>query len=230
MLPPEFESILRAGARELGCSLTDAQAAALLAYLSLLLRWNRTYNLTAVREPRRMLTQHLLDSLSIIAPLRRHTAGNSFRLLDVGSGGGLPGVVIAATLSAASVTCVEAVGKKAAFIRQAALEMGLANLDVAHSRVEAIDRGRFDVVTSRAFASLQDFVSLTHAKLSPGGLWVAMKGQVPDAEIHALDPQMAAVFHVEQLTVPFLEGRRCLVWMRPPSLDEAVNEASAAAR
>jgi 16S rRNA (guanine527-N7)-methyltransferase len=230
MLPPELESLLRTGARELGCPLTDAQAVALLAYLSLLIRWNRTYNLTAVRDPRQMLIQHLLDSLSIIGPLRRHTAGNSFRLLDVGSGGGLPGVVIAAVLPAASVTCVEAVGKKAAFIRQAALEMGLANLDVAHSRVEAIELGRFDVVTSRAFASLQDFVSLTHGKLSPGGLWVAMKGQLPDAEIHALDPQMAAVFHVEQLTVPFLEGRRCLVWMRPPSLDEAVKEASAAAR
>jgi 16S rRNA (guanine527-N7)-methyltransferase len=230
MLPPESESLLRAGAGELGCSLTDDQVAALLAYLALLLRWNRIHNLTAVREPRQMLTQHLLDSLSIIAPLRRQTAGSFFRLLDAGSGGGLPGVVIAAALPAASVTCVEAIGKKAAFVRQAALEIGLANLVVAHSRVEAMEGERFDVVTSRAFASLQDFVSLTRGRLSPGGVWVAMKGQVPDAEIHALDPQIAAVFHVEQVTVPFLGGRRCLVWMRPPSRDEALNEASAAAR
>jgi 16S rRNA (guanine527-N7)-methyltransferase len=227
MLPPELESLLRTGARELGCPLTDAQAVALLAYLSLLMRWNRTYNLTAVRDPRQMLIQHLLDSLSIIGPLRRHTAGKSFRLLDVGSGGGLPGVVIAAVLPAASVTCVEAVGKKAAFIRQAALEMGLTNLEAAHCRVERFGDGLFDVVTSRAFASLQDLVSLTRGKLRPGGRWVAMKGQVPDAETQALDPQIAAVFHVEQLTVPLLEGRRCLVWIRPPSND-VVNGAPTA--
>jgi 16S rRNA (guanine527-N7)-methyltransferase len=227
MLPPELESLLRTGARELGCPLTDAQAVALLAYLSLLIRWNRTYNLTAVRDPRQMLIQHLLDSLSIIGPLRRHTAGKSFRLLDVGSGGGLPGVVIAAVLPAASVTCVEAVGKKAAFIRQAALEMGLTNLEAAHCRVERFGGGLFDVVTSRAFASLQDLVSLTRGKLRPGGRWVAMKGQVPDAETQALDAQIAAVFHVEQLTVPLLEGRRCLVWIRPPCND-VVNGAPTA--
>ena len=110
----------------------------MLAYLSLLIRWNRTYNLTAVRDPRQMLIQHLLDSLSIVGPLRRHADGESFRLLDVGSGGGLPGVVIAAILPAVSVTCVEAVGKKAAFIRQAALEMGLPNLEAAHCRVERL--------------------------------------------------------------------------------------------
>jgi 16S rRNA (guanine527-N7)-methyltransferase len=216
MLPPELESILRRGASELGCPLTDTQAATLLSYLSLLLRWNRSYNLTAVRDPRQMLTQHLLDSLSIITPLQRLTAGKPFRLLDVGSGGGLPGVVVATVLHEASVTCVEAVGKKAAFIRQAGLEMGLVNLAVTQSRVETCDAGRFEVIVSRAFASLQDFVSLTHAKLSFGGVWVAMKGQVPVVEIDELDPRIAAVFHVEQLTVPFLEGRRCLVWMRPP--------------
>jgi 16S rRNA (guanine527-N7)-methyltransferase len=217
MPPPELESLLRQGARELGVPLTDAQAAALLAYLSLLMRWNRTYNLTAVRDPGQMLTQHLLDSLSIVAPLQRHTAGGTFRLLDVGSGGGLPGVVIAAVLAGASVTCVEAVGKKAAFIRQAGLELLLANLDAVHGRVEGHDDRPFDVITSRAFASLQDFASLTSGRLKPGGVWVAMKGKFPQAEIEALDPRTANVFHVEQLTVPFLEGRRCLVWMRPPA-------------
>jgi 16S rRNA (guanine527-N7)-methyltransferase len=214
MLPPEFESLLRRGAHQLGCPLTDAQTAMLLAYLSLLLRWNRTYNLTAVRDPQQMLTQHLLDSLSIVAPLRRHTADRPFRLLDVGSGGGLPGVVIAAVMPVASVTCIEAVGKKAAFIRQAGFELGLANLAVAHGRVENDDSGLFDVITSRAFASLQDFTAMTASKLRIGGVWLAMKGKLPQAEIEALDPRGAAVFHVEQLAVPFLEGRRCLVWMR----------------
>jgi 16S rRNA (guanine527-N7)-methyltransferase len=216
MLPPELESILRRGATELGCPLTDSQAASLLSYLSLLLRWNGSYNLTAVRDPRQMLTHHLLDSLSIIAPLQRLTAGKPFRLLDVGSGGGLPGLVVATLLQEASVTCVEAVGKKAAFIRQASLELGLTNLAVMQGRVETSDDGLFEVIASRAFASLRDFVSLTHAKLRPGGVWVAMKGQVPVAEIGDLDSRIAAVFHVEQLAVPFMEGRRCLVWMRPP--------------
>jgi 16S rRNA (guanine527-N7)-methyltransferase len=216
MPPPELGSLLQRGAHELGCPLTDAQAAALLAYLSLLLRWNRVYNLTAVRDPEQMLTQHLLDSLSIVAPLRRHTGGSTFRLLDVGSGGGLPGVVIAAVMPMASVTCVEAVGKKAAFIRQAGLELGLANLDVAHARVEDLAGGLFDVVASRAFASLRDFILVTNGKLRPGGVWAAMKGRLPAAETEALDPRSAVVFHVEQMAVPFLAGRRCLVWMRPP--------------
>ena len=103
MLPPELEAILRRGAGELGCSLTDVQVAGLQAYLALLMRWNRTYNLTALHEPRQMVVQHLLDSLSVVASLRRHSAGNPFRLLDAGSGGGLPGVVIATVLPAASV-------------------------------------------------------------------------------------------------------------------------------
>ena len=216
MLPPEIGSILRGGAGELGCPLTDVQADRLQAYLELLLRWNRTYNLTALRDPRQMGVQHLLDSLSVVTSLRRHSAGNPLRLLDVGSGGGLPGVVIAAVLPAASVTCVEAVGKKAAFIRQAALELNLTNIAVAHSRVETLAGGLFDVIASRAFASLRDFVSLTHDKLDPRGAWMAMKGDVPEDEIRLLDPESATVFHVEQIHVPFLSAKRCLVWMKPP--------------
>lgn len=216
MLSPESESILRGGASELGCPLTDTQAAGLQAYLALLLRWNRTYNLTALREPRQMVVQHLLDSLSVVTSLRRHSAGHPFRLLDVGSGGGLPGVVIAAVLPAASVTCVEAVGKKAAFIRQAALELNLTNVAVAQCRVETFAGGVFDVITSRAFASLQDFVALTRDNLHPRGAWMAMKGDVPEDEIRSLDPKTATVFHVEQIGVPFLPARRCLIWMKPP--------------
>ena len=132
----------------------------------------------------------------------------------MGSGGGLPGIVVAAVLPLAEVSCVEAVGKKAAFIRQAALELGLTNLHVAHVRVEQLDDGVFDVVTSRAFASLGDFVALTRARLAPGGVWVAMKGRMPDAEIQALGKSVD-VFHVEQINVPFLGAERCLVWMRP---------------
>ena len=217
MLPSDLESVLRAGAIDVGCPLTDVQSAALLAYLSLLLRWSRTYNLTAIRDAREVLTQHLLDCLAIVGPLQRQTTGKPFRLLDVGSGSGLPGVVIALALPVVSVTCVEAVGKKAAFIRQAAVEMSLRNVAVAHSRVETLDAGLFDVITSRAFASLRDLVSVTKGQLACSGFWVAMKGRVPDTEMLDLDPLVAHVFHVEQLTVPFIADRRCLVWMRPPS-------------
>ena len=187
----------------------------LLAYLGLLQRWNATYNLTAVRDPQEMLTQHLADCLSVVGPLRRHLgAGTVRRLLDVGSGGGLPGVVLAAVEPGWAVTCVDTVGKKAAFIRQAAVELGLKNLHGEHARVEALRLAPFDLITSRAFASLADFVRLTRGLLAPDGVWAAMKGRRPEDELGAL-PADIDVFHVELLTVPGLNADRCLVWMRP---------------
>ena len=204
----------------LALGLTEAQLDTLLAYLALLQRWNATYNLTAVRDPAQMLTQHLADCLAVIGPLRRHFAqGQSQRILDVGSGGGLPGVVIAALHPGALVTCVDTVGKKAAFVRQAAGELGLKNLFAEHARVEQLKAAPFNVIVSRAFASLDDFTRLTRQHLAPCGLWMAMKGKTPDIEIAQL-PADLAVFHVEQLTVPGLPAERCLVWIRPqtPSL------------
>ncbi|HEX6703981.1 MAG TPA: 16S rRNA (guanine(527)-N(7))-methyltransferase RsmG [Albitalea sp.] len=198
-------------AAQLNVPLTDSAADRLLGFLDLLQRWNATYNLTAVRDPAEMLTQHLVDCLAVIPPLRRSGA---LRILDVGSGGGLPGVVIAVAMPDAEVVCVDTVGKKAAFVRQVAVELKLAHLRGEHARVESLKVPPFDLVVSRAFASLADFVGLTRQHLKPGGVWMAMKGKRPDAEIAAL-PATVEMFHVEQLEVPGLSAERCLVWMRP---------------
>ncbi len=203
---------LAAVCRQLGVAAGPAQLDRLADYAALLQRWNATYNLTAVRSPADILSHHLADCLAVVPPLQRERAGG--RLLDVGSGGGLPGVVIAALLPGWDVTCVDTVGKKAAFVRQAAGALGLPNLHAAHARVEQLKVAPFDVITARAFASLADLVRLTRPLLAPTGVWMAMKGRVPDDEIGAL-PGDVEVFHVEHLTVPGLDAQRCLVWMRP---------------
>lgn len=195
-----------------GLEATARQQEMLEGYLGMLQRWNATYNLTAVRDRQAMLTQHLADCLVAVRPLL--TRCGAGRVLDVGSGGGLPGVVLAALAPSLDVTCVDTVGKKAAFIRQVAGQLALPNLHAVHARVESMKTPGFDVITSRAFASLSDFVSLTGALLAPGGVWMAMKGKRPDEEIAAL-PVSISTFHVEQLQVPGLVADRCLVWMRP---------------
>lgn len=204
---------LAEGATALGLNLSAAQHAQLLAYLDLLAKWNKVYNLTAVRDPAEMLTHHLLDSLAVIAPLVRHTQGGAARVLDVGSGGGLPGVVIAICCPEMSVACVDAVAKKAAFVQQAAGVLGLSNLRGVHARVESITEP-YDVITSRAFATLADFTQWSAGSLGEDGVWMAMKGKHPADEMAGLPPSVA-VFHVEQLTVPGLNAERCLIWMRP---------------
>ena len=198
--------------RQCGLAASDAQVKALADYLALLQRWNTTYNLTAVRDPQSMLTQHLADCLAIIPPLQRHAEAG--RLLDVGSGGGLPGVVIATMLPGWQVTCADSVGKKMAFVRQVAGTLPLPNLHAVHTRVEQLKLPPFDVITSRAFASLADFTRLTRPHLAHGGVWMAMKGRAHDEEVHEL-PNDLELFHVEQLVVPGLDAHRCLVWMRP---------------
>ena len=205
--------LLVEGAAALGVVLSDKKQAQLLAYLALLAKWNRVYNLTAVRDPAQMLVQHLLDSIAVIAPLRHWTGGAARSVLDVGSGAGLPGVVIAALMPELDVTCVDAVGKKAAFVRQVAGELGLKNLHAVHSRVEALTGDPFDLIVSRAFASLADFVALTRHHLGTKSVWVAMKARAADDEVAEL-PKTIDVFHVEQLTVPQLDGERCLIWMK----------------
>ena len=208
---------LRAGAEALALGLDDAQLLRLLEFLALLQKWNKVYNLTAVRDPQEMLTHHLLDSLAAVAPLRRHVAqaglAGPVRLLDVGSGGGLPGVVFAICCPPVDVTCVDAVGKKAAFIQQAAVALKLPNLHGVHARVETLT-APFDVVSCRAFASLPDFTVWSRSALAPHGVWLAMKGKHPEEELAAL-PADVQVFHVEQLQVPGLDAERCIVWMRP---------------
>lgn len=208
--------VLRAGLCALQLELTDLQIGQLLDYQELIGKWTRVYNLTAVRDPAEMMTHHLLDSLAAIAPLRRHLAGvglsQGARLLDVGSGAGLPGVVVAICCPQLAVSCVDTVAKKAAFIKQAALALSLANLTGLHARVENITES-FDVICSRAFASLPDFTSWSKGALAESGVWMAMKGKNPSAEQAELDI-MTEVFHVEQLKVPGLDAERCIVWMR----------------
>jgi 16S rRNA (guanine527-N7)-methyltransferase len=204
---------------QLGLLLTEQQIARLLAYLDLIAKWNKVYNLTALRDADEMLVQHLFDSLAAVGPLRRQTSGRPARLLDVGSGAGLPGVVFAICCPEIQVDCVDTVGKKAAFIQQAAAQLQLSNLRGVHARVENLE-GPYDLISSRAFASLPDFVAWSGRALAEQGAWLAMKGKRPDAEIAEL-PQSAEVFHVEQLQVPELAAERCIVWMRKREREES---------
>jgi len=223
---------LRQGLDALGLHIEEHQQSQLLSYMDLMGKWTRVYNLTAVRDPQEMLTHHLLDSLSVVLPLRRQLTElrlarlakpqdgqNSddlqkkpFTLLDVGSGAGLPGVVIAITCPEIQVTCLDAVAKKVAFIQQAAASLKLSNLTGLHARIETVTQ-QSDIISSRAFASLADFVNGSQKAIAAGGVWMAMKGKTPEEELAAL-LEIVKVFHVEQLQVPGLDAQRCLVWMR----------------
>jgi 16S rRNA (guanine527-N7)-methyltransferase len=209
-------------AEQLGLALTPWQTQALQQHLALLQHWNAAYNLTAVRDPSAMRVQHLADCLAVVPGLRRWRPDGAARVLDVGSGGGLPGVVLAILFSQWDVTCVDTVGKKAAFVRQLAGALQLPQLHAVHGRVESLRAAPFDLITARAFASLADFVRLSRHVLASGGVWAAMKGQVPTEEMAAL-PADVEVFHVEQIQVPGLDAQRCLVWMRPTSTGQATS-------
>ncbi|NPT32977.1 16S rRNA (guanine(527)-N(7))-methyltransferase RsmG [Paraburkholderia xenovorans] len=207
-----LEPLLADGVRELGLALSDAQLGKLLDYVALLAKWNAVYNLTAIRDPRQMLVQHILDSLSIVphlAPLGPSS------VLDVGSGGGLPGIVLAIVLPEWTVTVNDIVHKKTAFQAQAKAELGLANLSVVTGRVESLQPGaevpaKFDVIVSRAFAELADFVTLArHLVAEQGAIW-AMKGVRPDGEIERL-PAGAHVEQIIRLNVPSLDAERHLI-------------------
>lgn len=215
----DARAALSVAATTLGLELTDATTRQLVAYLDLLARWTRVYNLTSIRDRSSMRVQHLNDSLAIVASLRRfcrRVASNAApSVLDVGSGGGLPGVVVALCWPEAQVTCVDAVGKKTAFLSQVAGSLGVQNLKVIHGRIEAVQSDRrFDVVTARAFSSLADTVTVTRSLLAPDGVWMLAKGHQPLSEIAALRPLNVDVFHVERLAVPELEAERHLVWIR----------------
>ncbi len=217
-----LEAGLRQGLAALDLTLDDVQVQRLLDYLDLIQKWTKVYNLTAVRDPAEMLTHHLLDSLAAIQPLRRQlqsqglAATGAIRLLDVGSGAGLPGIVIAICCPEITVHCVDTVAKKAAFIQQVAVSLKLPNLRGLHARVESLTEP-YDVVSSRAFASLVDFTNWSGGALAGQGVWMAMKGKHPSDEMAAL-PASVEVFHVEQLVVPGLDAERCIVWMRASSV------------
>ncbi|MFM0338818.1 16S rRNA (guanine(527)-N(7))-methyltransferase RsmG [Paraburkholderia fungorum] len=204
--------LLEDGVRELGLDLSDAQLGKLLDYVALLSKWNAVYNLTAIRDPRQMLIQHILDSLSIVPHLASRGVSS---VLDVGSGGGLPGIVLAVVLPDWTVTVNDIVHKKTAFQAQAKAELGLANLSVVTGRVETLRPGaevpaKFDVIVSRAFAELADFVTLArHLVAEQGAIW-AMKGVRPDSEIERL-PAGAHVEQIIRLNVPSLDAERHLI-------------------
>jgi 16S rRNA (guanine527-N7)-methyltransferase len=211
-------SLLKTGATQLQVDLSDGQLDSLSTYAELLLRWSGTYNLTAIRDPREVVTHHLLDCLAVVPPLRRELDGAAGqRLLDVGSGAGLPGLVLATAEPRVQVVCIDSVGKKAAFITQAAGTLRLANLQAVHGRVETLALPPFDVIVSRAFASLASFVSATEPHLRKGGFWMAMKGKQPAEEIEELQGKVE--WRVESLQVPQLAVQRCLVWMRKMEAD-----------
>ena len=215
----KLENELRQGVLDLSLELSDVQISHLLDYLDLIQKWTKVYNLTSVRDPAEMLTHHLLDSLAVITPLRRQLSEMNAaapvpkaKLLDVGSGAGLPGIVIAICCPEVAVDCVDTVAKKAAFIKQVAATLRLPNLRGLHARVESLTN-KYDVISSRAFASLLDFTNWSVAALAEQGVWMAMKGKHPAEEIAVL-PQDVKVFHVEQLTVPGLDAERCILWLR----------------
>lgn len=214
---PHSPAQLREGLVGLGLALDASVQEALLAYLALLAKWNRTYSLTALRDPEKAVSHHLLDSLAILPairerlPLLTETAG----LLDVGSGGGQPGLPLALAEPTLSVALADSNQKKVAFLQQAIIELGLRGRVAAHcGRIEAWQPARqFGVITSRAFAELADFVSLTRHLLAPQGCWLAMKGVWPHEEIARL-PAGIEVTAVLPLQVPGVDGERHLVVMQ----------------
>ena len=197
------------GLAELHLELSDATQDKLLAFRDLLLKWNRTYNLTALRDPAQAISHHLLDSLAIVPHVGTGT------LLDVGSGGGLPGIPLAITRPELSVSMVDTVQKKATFLQQASIELGLKNVAVHHARVEEM-AGQYAQISSRAFSELALFVSLTRHLLAPGGRWLAMKGVRPDEEIAAL-PADVSVETIIPLSVPGLDAERHLIILKAGS-------------
>jgi len=204
---------LARGLLQLGVPATEAQQRALMRYLALMERWNAVYNLTAVRSPQAMVSHHLLDCLAAYPALRRELgAQTESRLIDVGSGAGLPGLLFAIMEPDLRVLCVDSVAKKVAFVRQAAAELGVRNATGLHARVEAL-RETARVVAARAYAPLDRLVASTSHLLERDGMWLVMKGKRPVQELAAL-PADVEVFHVEPLVVPGLAQDRCLVWMR----------------
>lgn len=198
------------GAKSLGLDLSETQADLLTRYVLLLDKWNKAYNLTAIRNPREMVFRHIIDSLSIVP----HITGDT--ILDVGSGPGLPGVVLAIMYPDKKFTTLDSNGKKTRFMLQAKLDLKLSNLDVANARVESFQaQALFDAITSRAFSSLVNMVDGTKHLLSPSGVYLAMKGLYPEEELKELmDHHEIELASCEPLNVPGTEGDRHLVILR----------------
>ena len=215
-LEKPLAALLRSGLHSMGLTIAEEKQQSLLQYVCLLDKWNKTYNLTAVREPERMIGLHIADSLAVLP----HLAGAS-TVLDVGSGAGLPGIPIAIASANLQVSMLDSLQKKTAFIRQAIGEIGLQNADVVCERVEQFRPiKKFDVVISRAFAELSDFVNGVAHLVATGGRMLAMKGVYPHEEIVRLDKNLNAAYRVDaviKLNVPQVEGERHLVILKRPT-------------
>ncbi|RXE46547.1 16S rRNA (guanine(527)-N(7))-methyltransferase RsmG [Chromohalobacter israelensis] len=206
-MTPGCEARLDAGLAELGLEVDATARERLLALLALLHKWNRAYNLTAVRDPEQMVTRHLLDSASVA------TAVRGPRLLDVGAGAGLPGLVLAILDPSLEVTMLDGNGKKVRFQRQAVLELGLENVTPVQARVEHFTTRDFDQIVSRAFAQLATFVELTRPLLAEGGEWLAMKGRDAASELAELPPDVTLIER-RDLEVPGDAAQRVLLRLR----------------
>ena len=206
-------AMLREGVQALPITLSEAQIEQMISYLALLVKWNSVYNLTSVRDPNEMVKLHLLDSLSAA-----HVFKESKHILDVGSGGGLPGMMLAITYPSAKVSMIDIVHKKTAFLTQAKTELGLANVTVHTGRVEALEvTQKFDVITSRAFSELCNFVNWSGHLLADGGKFIAMKGVNPGEEIQRM-PAGWKVTGIEPISVPGLAVERHLIMIEKESL------------
>lgn len=204
-----FKEQLKNGLAEMNLSLDTTQQLLLLEYIALLKKWNSTYNLTALRDESKMLSYHLLDSLTLLPYVP-----DAKTLMDVGSGGGMPGIPTAICRPDLQITLLDSNTKKTTFLQQAVIELGLKNVTVASGRVEAMHDKKVDVVTSRAFAELHDFIALTKHLLNENGYWAAMKGVYPYEELDNV-PKNIDVYQIDKLFVPMLDAERHMVLMRP---------------
>lgn len=215
--PARAADAIGAHARELGVELSTSQCERLERFTQLLQRWNRTHNLTTIARTDEIVSHHLLDSLSLVGELPDAPA---LRILDAGSGAGLPGLPLAIALPAHRFTLVDAAGKKCAFMTQARLQLAISNVEVLHARLEQLHGMQFDLIVSRALGSLADFVSFTRHLLAPQGRWIAMKGKRPDQELQQLPPGITAS-RIVTLRVPLLDEARHLVVLTPEQLTES---------
>lgn len=222
--PPMLRDTLERGLEQIGVMLPASAVEALLLWTRELLRWNRAYNLTAVRDPESVVERHLLDALAVLPLLRERLSGATPRLLDVGSGPGVPGLILAVAWPELEVTTIDSVGKKVRFQRHVARQLGLSNLCVLHGRIERVQADRpWPAITSRAFAALPDFIRLTMPLLAPGGVWLAMKARIDERELDAARP-MAPELSVHALSVPGAGARHLVVAARSAG-DGAGHEA-----
>lgn len=204
----DIKTMLSQGLQQMNIDLAVPQQLQLLAFVDLLKKWNSTYNLTALRDDQAVISHHILDSLTLL-PYVQQARG----MIDVGSGGGMPGIPIAIARPDLPVALLDANSKKTSFLKQATIELGLNNVQIITARVEAMIGEQFDVITSRAFAELGDFVNITKQLMARNGRWVAMKGVYPYEEIDHL-PDTVEVIQVDKLTVPHLEAERHMVVLR----------------